>query len=80
MKQVGFRQEAARLEELVPVDENCAVPLGWQTLEEHFSSTLPATVIIESTKIRDGKLKCCLNYELDTYMDALKASLILKPN
>jgi hypothetical protein len=32
MKQVGFRQEAARLEELVPVDEN-AVPLGWQTLE-----------------------------------------------
>jgi hypothetical protein len=33
MKQVGFRQEAARLEELVPVDESCAVPLGWQTLE-----------------------------------------------
>jgi hypothetical protein len=27
MKQVGFRQEAARLEELVPVDENCAVHL-----------------------------------------------------
>jgi cell fate regulator YaaT (PSP1 superfamily) len=29
---------------------------------------------LEPTKISGqcGKLKCCLNYELDTYMDALK--------
>jgi cell fate regulator YaaT (PSP1 superfamily) len=28
MKQVGFRQEAARLGGIGSVDENCAVPLG----------------------------------------------------
>jgi cell fate regulator YaaT (PSP1 superfamily) len=44
----------------------------------NFSSTLPTT--IESTKLAGqcGKLKCCLNYELDTYMDALKGFLIFE--
>jgi cell fate regulator YaaT (PSP1 superfamily) len=80
MKQVGFRQEAARLEELVPVDELCCSTWLTDFRSKHISSSLP-TVIIESTKKGQcGKLKCCLNYELDTYMDALKGFLILKPN
>jgi cell fate regulator YaaT (PSP1 superfamily) len=72
MKQVGFRQEAARLGGIGSCGrELCST---WLTdFRSVNTSTLPTTVL-ESTKTSGqcGKLKCCLNYELDTYMDALK--------
>jgi cell fate regulator YaaT (PSP1 superfamily) len=60
---------------LVPGRELCCSTWLTDFKRKYISSTLPAAVL-ESTKLAGqcGKLKCCLNYELDTYMDALKAS------
>jgi cell fate regulator YaaT (PSP1 superfamily) len=36
------------------------------------AASLPAAVLNPKISGQCGKLKCCLNYELDIYMDALK--------
>ena len=75
MHQIGARQEAARIGGI----GSCGRELCCSTwLTEYKSVTTGAAryqnLSINQTKLSGqcGRLKCCLNYELDTYMDALK--------
>ncbi|HBY68017.1 MAG TPA: hypothetical protein DEG69_09805, partial [Flavobacteriaceae bacterium] len=75
MKQVGFRQEAARLGVIGSCGrEMCCSP--WLT---DFRSVTTSAARYQQLSLNPlklagqcGKLKCCLNYELDTYLEALK--------
>ena len=76
MKQVGFRQEAARLGGI----GSCGRELCCSTWLTDFRSVNTSAARYQQLSLNPqklagqcGKLKCCLNYELDTYMDALKA-------
>jgi cell fate regulator YaaT (PSP1 superfamily) len=71
MKQVGFRQEAARL---VPVTRVVLFHLVDDFRSVNTSAARYQQLSLNPQKLAGqcGKLKCCLNYELDTYMDALK--------
>ena len=76
MKQVGFRQEAARLGGI----GSCGRELCCSTWLTDFRSVSTAAARYQQLSLNPqklagqcGKLKCCLNYELDTYLDALKA-------
>jgi cell fate regulator YaaT (PSP1 superfamily) len=76
MKQIGIRQEAAKVGGI----GSCGRELCCSTWLTDFKgvSTVAAryqNLSINQTKLSGqcGRLKCCLNYELDTYMDALKA-------
>jgi cell fate regulator YaaT (PSP1 superfamily) len=75
MKQVGLRQEAARLGGI----GSCGRELCCSTWLTDFRSVNTAAARYQQLSLNPqklagqcGKLKCCLNYELDTYMDALK--------
>ena len=75
MKQVGFRQEAARLGGI----GSCGRELCCSTWLTDFRSVNTSAARYQQLSLNPqklagqcGKLKCCLNYELDTYMDALK--------
>ncbi len=75
MRQIGSRQESARIGGLGP----CGRELCCSTWLSNFKSVSTAAaryqnLAINQTKLSGqcGRLKCCLNYELDTYMDALK--------
>ena len=75
MKQVGFRQEAARLGGI----GSCGRELCCSTWLTDFRSVKTAAARYQQLSLNPqklagqcGKLKCCLNYELDTYLDALK--------
>ena len=75
MKQVGFRQEAARLGGI----GSCGRELCCSTWLTDFRSVNTAAARYQQLSLNPqklagqcGKLKCCLNYELDTYLDALK--------
>ncbi|WP_375605772.1 stage 0 sporulation family protein [Flavobacterium davisii] len=75
MKQVGFRQEAARLGGV----GSCGRELCCSTWLTDFRSVNTSAARYQQLSLNPqklagqcGKLKCCLNYELDTYMDALK--------
>ncbi len=75
MKQIGIRQEAAKVGGI----GSCGRELCCSTWLTDFKavSTLAAryqNLSINQTKLSGqcGRLKCCLNYELDTYMDALQ--------
>jgi cell fate regulator YaaT (PSP1 superfamily) len=75
MKQVGFRQEAARLGGV----GSCGRELCCSTWLTDFRSVNTAAARYQQLSLNPqklagqcGKLKCCLNYELDTYLDALK--------
>ncbi|WP_456423133.1 PSP1 domain-containing protein [Lutibacter sp.] len=85
MKQVGLRQEAARLGGI----GSCGRELCCSTwlIDLRNVSTSAARyqqLSLNPQKLAGqcGKLKCCLNYELDTYLDALtdfpKADVVLK--
>ena len=74
MKQVGFRQEAARLGGL----GSCGRELCCSTWLTDFRSVNTSAARYQQLSLNPqklagqcGKLKCCLNYELDTYLDAL---------
>jgi cell fate regulator YaaT (PSP1 superfamily) len=76
MKQVGFRQEAARLGGI----GSCGRELCCSTWLTDFRSVSTSAARYQQLSLNPqklagqcGKLKCCLNYELDTYMDALKS-------
>jgi cell fate regulator YaaT (PSP1 superfamily) len=76
MKQVGFRQEAARLGGI----GSCGRELCCSTWLTDFRSVNTAAARYQQLSLNPqklagqcGKLKCCLNYELDTYLDALKS-------
>jgi cell fate regulator YaaT (PSP1 superfamily) len=75
MKQVGLRQEAARLGGI----GSCGRELCCSTWLTDFRSVNTSAARYQQLSLNPqklagqcGKLKCCLNYELDTYMDALK--------
>lgn len=75
MKQIGYRQEAARLGGL----GSCGRELCCSTWLSDFRSVTTTAaryqqLAINSQKLAGqcGKLKCCLNYELDTYLQDLK--------
>jgi len=76
MKQVGFRQEAARLGGI----GSCGRELCCSTWLTDFRSVSTSSARYQQLSLNPqklagqcGKLKCCLNYELDTYLDALKS-------
>ncbi len=76
MKQVGLRQEAARLGGV----GSCGRELCCSTWLTDFRKVNTAAARYQQLSLNPqklagqcGKLKCCLNYELDTYLDALKA-------
>ena len=75
MKQVGFRHEAARLGGI----GSCGRELCCSTWLTDFRSVKTSAARYQQLSLNPqklagqcGKLKCCLNYELDTYLDALK--------
>lgn len=75
MKQVGFRQEAARLGGI----GSCGRELCCSTWLTDFRSVNTSAARYQQLSLNPqklagqcGKLKCCLNYELDTYLDAIK--------
>ena len=76
MKQFGFRQEAARLGGI----GSCGRELCCSTWLTDFRSVSTSAARYQQLSLNPlklagqcGKLKCCLNYELDSYLDALKA-------
>ncbi|MCB0475911.1 MAG: hypothetical protein KDC69_09550, partial [Flavobacteriaceae bacterium] len=75
MKQVGLRQEAARLGGI----GSCGRELCCSTWLTDFRSVNTSAARYQQLSLNPqklagqcGKLKCCLNYELDSYLDALK--------
>jgi cell fate regulator YaaT (PSP1 superfamily) len=75
MRQIGARQEAARVGGV----GTCGRELCCSTWLNDFKSVTTQTVRYQNLAINSdklsgqcGRLKCCLNYELDTYNDALK--------
>ncbi len=76
MRQIGARQESARIGGI----GSCGRELCCSTWLSDFKSVSTTAaryqnLAINQTKLSGqcGRLKCCLNYELDTYMDALEA-------
>lgn len=74
MKQVGLRQEAARLGGI----GSCGRELCCSTWLTDFRSVNTSAARYQQLSLNPqklagqcGKLKCCLNYELDTYLEAL---------
>ena len=75
MRQLGDRQEAGRLGGI----GSCGRELCCSTWLSDFQSVTTAAaryqgLALNQTKLSGqcGRLKCCLNYELDTYLDALQ--------
>ncbi|MEX0287692.1 MAG: stage 0 sporulation family protein [Flavobacteriaceae bacterium] len=75
MRQIGYRQEAQRLGGI----GSCGRELCCSTWLSDFRSVSTASARYQQLSLNPqklagqcGKLKCCLNYELDVYMDALK--------
>lgn len=74
MKQIGFRQEAAKVGGI----GSCGRELCCSTWLTDFRSVNTNAARYQQLSINPqklagqcGKLKCCLNYELDSYLDAL---------
>ncbi len=75
MRQIGARQEAARLGAI----GSCGRELCCSTWLNDFRTVTTSAARYQQLSLNPlklagqcGKLKCCLNYELDSYMDALK--------
>ncbi len=75
MRQIGIRQEAAKVGGI----GSCGRELCCSTWHQDFKSVTTTAaryqnLAINQTKLSGqcGRLKCCLNYELDTYLDALQ--------
>jgi cell fate regulator YaaT (PSP1 superfamily) len=75
MKQIGARQEAAKLGGIGP----CGRELCCSSWMSSFSSVSTNSARTQQLSLNPqklagqcGKLKCCLNYEVDSYVDTLK--------
>lgn len=75
MKQIGARQEAGRIGGIGPCGRELCCS-GWMT---NFNSVSTSAARYQDISLNPqklagqcGKLKCCMNFELDSYMDALK--------
>jgi len=75
MKQIGARQEAGRIGGIGPCGRELCCS-GWMTNFNSVSTGSARTqdISLNPQKLAGqcGKLKCCMNFELDTYVDALK--------
>ncbi|MEL7250325.1 MAG: regulatory iron-sulfur-containing complex subunit RicT [Bacteroidota bacterium] len=76
MRQIGARQESARIGGV----GSCGRELCCSTWLTDFKSVSTAAARYQNLAINQaklsgqcGRLKCCLNYELDTYMEAVQA-------
>ena len=76
MRQIGFRQESAKLGGI----GSCGRELCCSSWITNFQSVTTNVARVQQLSPNPqklagqcGKLKCCLNYEYDTYVDALKA-------
>ena len=76
MRQIGSRQEASRLGGI----GSCGRELCCSTWLTDFRSVSTSAARYQQLSLNPqklagqcGKLKCCLNYELDMYIDAMKA-------
>ncbi len=76
MRQIGARQESSRIGGI----GSCGRELCCSTWLTNFKSVSTTAARYQNLAINQsklsgqcGRLKCCLNYELDTYLDALKA-------
>ncbi|UZO82035.1 hypothetical protein NBT05_06080 [Aquimarina sp. ERC-38] len=76
MRQIGFRQEAARLGGI----GSCGRELCCSTWLTDFRSVNTSAARYQQLSLNPqklagqcGKLKCCLNYELDAYLEALQS-------
>ncbi len=74
MRQIGARQESARIGGI----GSCGRELCCSTWLSEFKSVSTGAARYQNLAINQaklsgqcGRLKCCLNYELDTYLDAL---------
>src|SRR5688572_21527937 len=75
MRQIGARQEAGKVGGI----GSCGRELCCSTWLTDFKSVNTAAARYQNLSINQaklsgqcGRLKCCLNYELDTYLDALQ--------
>jgi cell fate regulator YaaT (PSP1 superfamily) len=75
MRQIGYRQEAAKLGGI----GSCGRELCCSTWLTDFRTVSTSAARYQQLSLNPaklagqcGKLKCCLNYELDNYMDSLK--------
>lgn len=75
MKQIGARQEAGRIGGIGP----CGLQLCCSTFITNFISVSTSAARYQDISLNPqklagqcGKLKCCLNYEVDAYVDAQK--------
>ena len=73
MKQIGARQEAGRIGGIGP----CGRPLCCSTFMSSFSSVSTSAARHQDISLNPqklagqcGKLKCCLNHEIDSYVEA----------
>lgn len=75
MKQIGARQEAGRVGGIGSCGRELCCS-GWMTNFNSVSTTSARTqdISLNPQKLAGqcGKLKCCMNYEVDAYSDALK--------
>jgi len=75
MKQIGVRQEAAKVGGIGP----CGRELCCSSYMSNFTSVSTNSARVQQLSLNPqklagqcGKLKCCLNYEVDDYIDTLK--------
>lgn len=75
MKQIGARQEAGRIGGIGPCGRELCCS-GWMT---NFNSVSTSAARYQDISLNPqklagqcAKLKCCMNYELDSYMDVIK--------
>ncbi|MDP4240143.1 MAG: regulatory iron-sulfur-containing complex subunit RicT [Bacteroidota bacterium] len=75
MKQIGARQEAGRIGGIGPCGRELCCS-GWMT---NFNSVSTSAARYQDISLNPqklagqcAKLKCCMNYELDAYQDAIK--------
>lgn len=75
MRQIGYRQEAAKIGGI----GSCGRELCCSTWLKNFKSVTTNSARYQQLSIniqkltgQCSKLKCCLNYELDAYLDAIK--------
>ncbi|MEZ5006547.1 MAG: regulatory iron-sulfur-containing complex subunit RicT [Chitinophagales bacterium] len=75
MRQIGARQEAGRVGGIGSCGRELCCS-SWLTSFKSVNTTAARyqNLSINQTKLSGqcGRLKCCLNYELDTYLDALR--------
>ncbi|MDO8897502.1 MAG: regulatory iron-sulfur-containing complex subunit RicT, partial [Bacteroidales bacterium] len=75
MRQIGMRQEAAKLGGIGPCGRELCCS-SWMAEFQSVSTTVARVQQLSPNPQKlaglCGKLKCCLNYEYDSYVDAIK--------